>query len=91
MEEGEAWQPLRIKKAWIDPARTSVLMDFAVPRPPLVLDEDFLPRQQTVVGGGYSSLKGFQIRHVAAAVPAITAVEIESPTQVASGSPQHCQ
>ena len=82
LQEGEAWQPLRLRKAWIDPARTSVLMDFAVPRAPLVLDDDFLPREHTEVSGGFSSLRGFQIRNAAGGVPLIRSVEIESPTQV---------
>jgi acetyl esterase/lipase len=80
--QGEDWQPLRPRKAWIDPARTSVLMDFLVPRPPLVLDETFLPREQIESGNGFSSLCGFQIRNAAGAVTSLQAVEVESPTRI---------
>jgi len=82
LTKGEAWQPLRPRKAWIATARTSVLVDFQVPRPPLVLDETFLPREQYAMGGGFHSLNGFQIRDAARAVSAITAVDVESPTLV---------
>jgi hypothetical protein len=82
LTEGEAWQPLRPRKAWIATSRTSVLVDFQVPRPPLVLDETFLPREQYPLGDGFHSLYGFQIRDAARAVSAITAVEVESPTLV---------
>jgi acetyl esterase/lipase len=80
--EGERWQPLRPRKAWIDASRRSILIDFIVPRPPLVLDESFLPREQSEMAGGYSSLCGFRIRNGTAAVPALTAVELESPTRL---------
>ena len=82
LTKGEAWQPLRPRKAWIATARTSVMVDFHVPRPPLVLDETFLPREQYAMGGGFHSLNGFQIRDAARAVSAITAVDVESPTLV---------
>jgi hypothetical protein len=82
LAEGEVWEPLRPRKAWIDPARTSVLIEFQVPRPPLVLDETFLPRQQFPMGDGFHSLYGFQIRDAARAVSAITAVEVASPTLI---------
>jgi hypothetical protein len=78
--EGEDWQPLRPRRAWIDAPRTSVLVDFSVPRPPLVIDETFLPREQLQMAGGFSSLCGFQIRNGAGAVLAIAAVEVESPS-----------
>ncbi|MGZ0171216.1 MAG: phosphate ABC transporter substrate-binding protein [Planctomycetales bacterium] len=80
--EGEAWQPLRPRKAWVAPTRTSVLVDFHVPRPPLILDETFLPREQSPMGKGFHSLYGFQIRDAARAVSGITAIEIESPTLI---------
>jgi len=82
LTEGEAWQPLRPRKAWITPDRTSVMIDFQVPRPPLVLDQAFLPRQQYPMGDGFHSLYGFQIRDAARAVSAITAVDVESPTVI---------
>lgn len=59
---GEGWEPLRPREAVLDEKRESVLIDFFVPRPPLVLDTEFLPRQELAVDGGYSSLAGFQVR-----------------------------
>jgi hypothetical protein len=80
--KGEAWQPLRPKKAWIAQDRTSVLVNFQVPRPPLVLDETFLPREQYAMDDGFHSLHGFQIRDAVRAVSAITAVAVEAPTLI---------
>lgn len=80
--DGEAWQPLRPQKAWILSSRSSVLVDFQVPRPPLVLDETFLPREQYSRGDGFHSLYGFQIRDTARAVLAISGIEVESPTRI---------
>lgn len=80
--KGEAWQPLRPTKAWITQDRTSVLVNFQVPRPPLVLDETFLPREQYPIGDGFHSLHGFQIRDAVRAVSAVTAVEVEAPTLI---------
>ncbi len=82
LTDGEKWQPLRPLKARIEPSRTSVLIEFHVPRPPLILDEEFLSRQQYRVGDGSSSLAGFSIRNSAGAVSLISAVEVESPTVV---------
>ena len=80
--KGESWQPLRPKNAWIASDRNSVLVDFRVPRPPLVLDETFLPREEYSMGDGFHSLYGFQIRDAVRAVSAITNVEVESPTLI---------
>ena len=82
LTKGEAWQPLRPRKSRISSDRTSVLVEFQVPRPPLVLDETFLPREYFVRGKGFQSLYGFQIRDAARAVSAITAIEVESPTSI---------
>ncbi|MDG2387699.1 MAG: phosphate ABC transporter substrate-binding protein [Planctomycetaceae bacterium] len=78
----ETWQPLRPRKARVAPDRTSVLVEFQVPRPPLILDETFLPREQYAMGDGFHSLYGFQIRDTARAVSTIKAVEVESPTRI---------
>lgn len=76
--KGEDWQPLRPRRAWIDPARTSVLVDFTVPRPPLVLDKEFFPLQCASLGGGaFSSLGGFQVRERAGTIVPISAVEVD--------------
>jgi len=82
LTKGDTWPPLRPQKAWIATDRTSVLVNFQVPRPPLVLDETFLPREQYAMGDGFHSLYGFQIRDAVRAVSAITAVEVESPTLI---------
>lgn len=80
--EGVDWQPLRPHRAWTDASRTSVFVEMSVPRPPLVLEEKFLPRQQSEVGTHFSSLAGFLIRDGTGGTAAITAVEVESPTRV---------
>ncbi len=77
---GEKWQPLRPLKATIADDRKSVLIDFHVPRPPLVLDHDFLARQHYKVGEAFSSLNGLQIRNSARAVSLIRSIEVASPT-----------
>ncbi len=95
LAEGEDWQPLRPRKAWTDAARTSVWVEMSVPRPPLVLDEKFFPRQQSEAGTSFSSLGGFLIRDGTGGAAAMTAVEVASPTRVrirlakalASGAP----
>ncbi|WP_417385002.1 phosphate ABC transporter substrate-binding protein [Gimesia sp.] len=79
---GESWQPLRPLNAWVSQDRASVLVDFHVPRPPLVLDETFLPREQLIRGEGYHSLYGFQVRSSTQAVSAIKAIELESPARL---------
>lgn len=82
--EKEDWQPLRPKRAVLEVGRSSVLVDFIVPRPPLVLDEAFLPRQQSAAGkpGTYGSLAGFHLRNQSGAVIALEAVQLSSATQV---------
>jgi hypothetical protein len=82
LQEGEKWQPLRPRKAWIESSRDSIIVEFVVPRAPLVLDESFLPREQSELTKGFSSLDGFQIRSATVGAPPITAVEIAAPNQV---------
>jgi len=82
IKEDEAWQPLRPLKARIDSKRSSVLVDFRVPRPPLQIDNEFLARQQHAVGKEFSSLCGFKIRDQAGNISMITAVKVESPTSI---------
>lgn len=82
LTQGENWQPLRPLKAWIDLKRTSVLVDFQVPRPPLQIEDTFLSRQQFKVGKEFSSLCGFKIRNAKGAVSMITSIELESPTSI---------
>lgn len=84
--EGEVWRPLVPRRAWIEPSRASILIDFKVPRPPLVLDDHFLPRQQRELGDRkakeFSCLYGFQIRDAARKIIPLAAVEVASPTRV---------
>lgn len=79
---GEKWEPLRPHRAVLDEKRESVLIDFLVPRPPLVIDTTFLPRQEIAVEGGYSSLAGFQIRGSAGGTLALTGVTVDGPDRV---------
>lgn len=79
---GEAWEPLRPRRATLDEMRQSVLIDFQVPRPPLVIDTDFLPRQEIAVKGGFSSLAGFQVRDDKGATVPLTEITVEGPDRV---------
>ena len=80
LHEQEPWQPLRPVKAMLEPDRTSILLDFHVPRPPLVLDETFLPTQEIASGKNFVALKGFRVRGGTGAL--LTAVETAGPTTV---------
>jgi hypothetical protein len=75
----EDWQPLRPLRAWVEPGdRRSIVIDFHVPRPPLVLDTTFLPRQEIHAAEmEYVSLAGFRVHG-----QRITAVEVVPPSQV---------
>jgi hypothetical protein len=76
------WTPLRPTKANVEPSRTSVLVEFHVPRPPLVVDETFLPRQESAMSGGYSSLHGFQLRDDKGVAYPISKLEVEGTTRL---------
>jgi hypothetical protein len=82
--EKEDWQPLRPRHAKLDVDRSHVRVDFTVPRPPLVLDETFLPRQQmpAAEGGSFTSHSGFLLRSQTGATVAIKEVKVTSPTLV---------
>lgn len=82
LTEKEDWQPLRPRKARVNPARTSIVVNFQVPRPPLYLDNKFLPRQQYQNGNGFSSLCGFKIQSTSGELAMITSVEVESPDSI---------
>ncbi len=82
LHRGEDWQPLRPRSSRLDEARDSLLIEFHVPNPPLVLDTDFLPRQEIATNGGFSSLAGFQVRDHAGATLALTTVEVAAPTRL---------
>lgn len=82
LHRGEKWQPLRPSSARLESSRDSVLLEFSVPRPPLVLDTEFLPRQEIATNGGFSSLAGFQVRNSSGATVSLIAVEVAAPTQL---------
>ncbi len=82
LDLGEKWEPLRPIRARLDETRDRVLIDFAVPRPPLVIDTNFLPRQEIAVNGGYSSLAGFQVRDGTGATVAITDLAVDGADRV---------
>ena len=82
LHRGEDWQPLRPRSAMLDAARDSVVVEFTVPCPPLVLDTDFLPRQEIVTNGGFSSLAGFQVRDRSGQTVALTMAEVAAPTRL---------
>lgn len=75
LHEKEAWQPLRPRKAMLEAGRESIVIEFTVPRPPLVIDTTFLARQESAVEGGFSSLAGFRVHGVV-----LKAVEVASAT-----------
>lgn len=79
---GEKWEPLRPLAARLEDTRESLLIDFAVPRPPLVIETEFLPRQEIATPGGYQSLAGFRVRGTSGGLLLLSGVEIAGPTQV---------
>lgn len=82
LTEKEAWEPLRPSRAVIAADRRRVEVEFHVPRPPLVLDETFLPRQEYSQGQGFHSRNGFQIRSSSGAVVPVKDVIVAAPTRV---------
>ena len=82
LHRGEDWQPLRPHSAKLDETRDSILIEFSVPRPPLVLDTEFLPRQEIVTSGGFSSLAGFQVRDSSGQTIALVMAEVAASTRL---------
>jgi hypothetical protein len=80
LHEKEAWQPLRPRKAVLETGRESIVIEFTVPRPPLVIDTTFLARQESAVEGEFTSLAGFRV-HGSRGIT-LKAVEIVSPTSL---------
>jgi hypothetical protein len=76
---GEDWEPLRPRQARLDEKRESILVDFTVLRPPLVIDTTFLPRQEIAVEGGFSSLAGFQVRGSSGGTLILADVSVDGP------------
>jgi hypothetical protein len=79
LAEGEDWQPLRPRKAWADPTdHKCIVVQFHVPRPPLFIDDRFLPLQQSYLGkGSFTSLAGFRVSG-----GLLTSVTVEPPDRV---------
>jgi len=80
LDEGEDWQPLRPRRAKLEASRDGVVIEFTVPRPPLVIDTTFLAREESAIDGGFSSLAGFRVH--GSRVITLTKVEIISPTSL---------
>lgn len=80
LHQKEDWQPLRPRSAKLEATRDGVVIEFIVPRPPLVIDTTFLARQESAIEGGFSSLAGFRVH--GSQVVALTAVELVSPTSL---------
>jgi len=82
LNEKEAWQPLRPRKAVLEANRESIVIEFTVPRPPLVIDTSFLARQEIATEGGSTSLAGFRVRGGDGQTLVLTAVEVIAPTSI---------
>lgn len=82
LDRREDWQPLRPRSAKLAASRDSIILDFIVPRPPLVLDTTFLAQQEIAVKGGFTSLAGFRVHDSSGQTLTLIAVEVIAPTQV---------
>lgn len=80
LDKGEDWQPLRPRRAKLEASRDGIVIEFTVPRPPLVIDTTFLAREESAIDGGFSSLAGFRVH--GSRVITLTKVEIVSPTSL---------
>lgn len=79
LHQNEDWQPLRPRRAKLDAVREAVVVEFTVPRPPLVIDTGFLARQEIATEGGFTSLAGFQVRGSMGQTLTLTSIEVDSP------------
>jgi hypothetical protein len=82
LHQNEDWQPLRPRTAKLDTTRDGVVIEFTVPRPPLVIDTHFLARQEIATNAGFTSLAGFQVRGGQGQPLALRSVETVSPTSL---------
>lgn len=82
LDRGERWQPLRPQKASLETTRDTILVSFTVPRPPLVLDATFIPRQEIAANGTFTSLAGFRVHDSTGAAVTLTSIEVVAPAQV---------
>ncbi len=80
LHQNEAWQPLRPRTAKLDASRDGLVIEFNVPRAPLVIDTAFLARQETAIDGGFSTLAGFRVH--GSQIITLAAVEVASPTSL---------
>jgi hypothetical protein len=74
--EQQPWQPLRPLAAWASADRTEVFIRYAVPVPPLVIENDFLP---ALAGAGLRIVGGPGIAAVAVASADTLALTLDSP------------
>jgi hypothetical protein len=82
LHQNEDWQPLRPRRARLDATRDGLVIEFTVPRRPLVIDTSFLARQEIATQGSFTSLAGFQVRGGGGQTLALSSVEVVSPTSV---------
>jgi hypothetical protein len=82
LHQKEDWQPLRPRHARLDAARDALVMEFTVPRPPLVIDTSFLARQEIASEGGFTSLAGFRVHGGNGRPLELISVEVVSPTSI---------
>jgi hypothetical protein len=82
LDEDEAWQPLRPRKARLVASRDSVEVEFSVPRPPLVIDTDFLARQEIATANGFTSLAGFRLHDGRGRTLALSSVTVSGPISI---------
>ncbi|HBJ86006.1 MAG TPA: phosphate ABC transporter substrate-binding protein [Verrucomicrobiales bacterium] len=82
LHQDEEWQPLRPLGARLGTERDSILIEFIVPRPPLVVDTTFLARQEIATNDGFSSLAGLQVRDKSGQTVTLAAVEVAAPTSL---------
>lgn len=82
LDEGESWQPLRPSKARLVTSRDAVEVEFTVPRPPLVIDTDFLARQEIATSNGFTSLAGFRLHDGKGRTLALSSVTVSGPKKI---------
>jgi len=82
LDEDEAWQPLRPRKARLAASRDALEVEFTVPRPPLVIDTDFLARQEISSANGFTSLAGFRLHDGQGRTLALSSMTVSGPTSI---------
>ena len=82
LHQKEDWQPLRPRHARLNAARDALVMEFTVPRPPLVIETSFLARQEIASEGGFTSLAGFRVHGGNGRPLELISAEVVSPTSI---------